>query len=60
MKVGDKVKIETPWGAKDKEFPNVTGIITGFRHGGNVAIVETTEGRTPRNLHVGYLSNDRT
>jgi hypothetical protein len=53
-KVGDKVKIYTMWA--DKEFPNVEGRITGFRHGGNVVVIETTEGRSPRFLHTQYFS----
>lgn len=56
MKVGDAVKIETPWGAMDKEFPNCEANILGFRHGGNVAILQSKEGRSPRYLHVGYIS----
>lgn len=56
MKIGDKVKIKTPWGDKDKEFPNVEGVIIDLRYGGNIAIIETKQGRSPRNLHIGYLN----
>lgn len=52
-KIGDTVTADTYWA--DNEFPNVDGVVTELRHGGNVVVFETMQGRSPRSLHVSYL-----
>lgn len=53
IKIGDQVMIKTNWA--DAEFPNVAGVVSDLRHGGAVAVIDTTTGRSPRVLHVNYL-----